>query len=83
MSRGDDPLDWRALPVSDAGLSRRATNALRSVYLPADVFPPFQTIGEVAVRTDAELLRWPGIGPKVLSEARARIAALRPDGEGN
>jgi len=68
---------WMSLPVAEAGLSTRTTRALLSPYADRSICPPFKTLGEVAALSDAELLRWPGVGRRVLEEIRERVNELR------
>jgi len=70
-------LHWRSLRIADAGLSTRATRALLSTYAPPEHFPPFDTMGQVAGLSDEELLRWPGVGKRVLEEIRGRARERR------
>ena len=60
-------MSWRDIELSTLELSVRCKGVLcYGVGL--------KTLGEVDEKSDAELLRWPGMGPKTLEEIRAVIA---------
>jgi len=72
----DEPTNWHFIPVNKSGLSTRTTRVLLSAYADAATFPPFETIGAVAELSDRELLRWPGVGRRILEEIRGRVEEL-------
>jgi DNA-directed RNA polymerase alpha subunit len=60
---------WRKLPIIEMELSNRSTNAARN--------NDYQTAGDLADASDADLLRLPSMGRKSVREIREVIAALR------
>lgn len=61
--------EWRNIPIKDMELSVRSETCLRSLGL--------KTAGEVADKSDSELLSIPAFGRKHLNEVRECLAYWR------
>jgi DNA-directed RNA polymerase alpha subunit len=69
---GDGP-QWRSIPLDEMDLSVRARNCLHNMGC--------QTAGEVADKTDNELLRYSNFGWRSLREVREQLARLKAEQE--
>jgi DNA-directed RNA polymerase subunit alpha len=73
LSRDPNEPPWRRVPLEELELSIRAHNCLHNMGC--------DTAGEVADKTDNELLRWPNLGRRSLREIREQIARVKAEQE--